>query len=92
MLWMGSRERAFRALYERHGPAVHAYLARRVEPEHVEDLASNVFMIAWRKLPADIDEPLAWLYAVARHEVLAHRRKVSRWAAAGRAADRPHPA
>jgi RNA polymerase sigma-70 factor (ECF subfamily) len=75
---MRSRERDFRALYETHGPAVHAYLARRVEAEHVEDLASNIFMIAWRKIPPNVDEPLAWLYAVARHEVLAHRRKVTR--------------
>jgi len=72
-----SRERAFRDLYEDHAPAVRAYLARRVEPDHVDDLAANTFMIAWRSLPGGIEEPLPWLYAVARNEVRAHRRRVA---------------
>jgi DNA-directed RNA polymerase specialized sigma24 family protein len=69
-----TRERVFRELYAAHGPAVRAYLARRVEPQYVDDLASETFMVAWRKLPDDVEEPLAWLYAVARREVMAHRR------------------
>jgi RNA polymerase sigma-70 factor (ECF subfamily) len=68
-------EREFHSLYQRFGPAVHAYLARRVEPEHVEDLAAETFAVAWRKLSRDIQEPLPWLYAVARRELLAHRRR-----------------
>lgn len=51
-----------------------AYIARRVAPEHVEDLASETFMVAWRKLSPGIEEPLPWLYAVARRVVLSHRR------------------
>jgi RNA polymerase sigma factor (sigma-70 family) len=72
-----ARERAFREVYDAHGPAVRAYLARRVAPECVDDLASETFMIAWRKLPHDVEEPLAWLFAVARREVMAHRRRDS---------------
>jgi RNA polymerase sigma factor (sigma-70 family) len=72
-----SREREFSELYEHHGPAVRAYLARRVERDHVDDLAANTFMIAWRRLPGDIEDPLPWLYAVARNEVHAHRRRVA---------------
>jgi RNA polymerase sigma factor (sigma-70 family) len=72
-----SRERAFRDLYEDHGPAVRAYLARRVEADHVDDLAANTFMIAWRRLPGTIEDPLPWLYGVARNEVRAHRRRVA---------------
>jgi RNA polymerase sigma factor (sigma-70 family) len=72
-----SRERIFREIYEKHGPAVHAYLARRVAAAHVDDLAADTFMVAWRKLPRDVDEPLPWLYAVARREVANHRRKVA---------------
>jgi RNA polymerase sigma-70 factor (ECF subfamily) len=71
------RERAFRQVYAQHAPAIHAYLARRVAPEFVEDLAADTFMVAWRKMPDDVEEPLAWLYAVARREVLAHRRRDS---------------
>src|SRR3954471_6930809 len=72
-----SRERDFRVLYEDHGSAVRSYLARRVEPDHVDDLAANTFMIAWRRLPGEIDDPLPWLYAVARNEVRAHRRRLA---------------
>jgi hypothetical protein len=72
-----SREREFRDLYEDHGPAVRAYLARRVEPDNVDDLAANTFMIAWRRLPGEIEDPLPWLYGVARNEVRAHRRRLA---------------
>src|SRR3954452_12571505 len=72
-----SRERIFRDLYEDHGPAIRAYLARRVESDHVDDLAANTFMIAWRRLPGEIEHPLPWLYAVARNEVRAHRRRLA---------------
>ena len=68
-------EREFHALYRRFAPAVHAFLARRVEPQHVDDLAAETFLVAWRKLPRDVEEPLPWLYAVARRELLAHRRR-----------------
>jgi RNA polymerase sigma factor (sigma-70 family) len=72
-----ARERDFHRIYELHGPAVHAYLARRVAQEHVEDLAAETFTVAWRKLPRDAEEPLPWLYGVARREVLAHRRRLA---------------
>jgi RNA polymerase sigma factor (sigma-70 family) len=72
-----SRERDFHVLYEDHGSAVRSYLARRVEPDHVDDLAANTFMIAWRRLPGEIEDPLPWLYAVARNEVRAHRRRLA---------------
>jgi RNA polymerase sigma factor (sigma-70 family) len=72
-----TREEAFRSVYETHGPAVYAYIARRVAREHVDDLASETFMVAWRKLPVRVDEPLPWLYAVARRVVLAHRRRLA---------------
>lgn len=72
-----TRERTFRAIYELHGAAVHAYVARRVAEAHVEDLVAETFMVAWRKLPSDVEEPLPWLYAVARREVANHRRKLA---------------
>jgi RNA polymerase sigma-70 factor (ECF subfamily) len=73
-----SREPEFRAMYEDHGPAIRAYLSRRVAHDHVDDLAANTFMIAWRSLPGEIDDPLPWLYAVARNEVRSHRRGAAR--------------
>jgi RNA polymerase sigma-70 factor (ECF subfamily) len=71
------RERAFGELYTEHGAAIRAYLARRVPPDHVDDLVANTFMIAWRKLPGGIEQPQPWLYAVARNEVRAHRRRLA---------------
>jgi RNA polymerase sigma-70 factor (ECF subfamily) len=46
---------AFRALYRRHYAAVCRYLAARTDREHVEDLAAETFLVAWRRqreLPA----------------------------------------
>jgi RNA polymerase sigma factor (sigma-70 family) len=73
-----SRELEFRRMYEDHGPAIRAYLSRRVERDQIDDLAANTFMIAWRSLPGEIDDPLPWLYAVARNEVRSHRRGFAR--------------
>jgi predicted DNA-binding protein (UPF0251 family) len=55
-----SRERAFRDLYEDHGPAVRAYLARRVEADHVDDLAANRLtekMMAFTPRNAAVEAP-----------------------------------
>ena len=52
-------------------------MARRVADAYVEDLVSETFMVAWRKMPKDVMEPLPWLYAVARREVANHRRKLA---------------
>ena len=88
-----SREHTFRAIYEQHGPAVHAYVARRVAADaYVEDLVSETFMVAWRKLPKDVEEPLPWLYAVARREVRQPSPQGGGRAPAGRAARGAHPA
>jgi RNA polymerase sigma-70 factor (ECF subfamily) len=68
------RELAFRQIYDRHAPAVFADLARRVPRDQVDDLAAETFLVAWRKLPPGVEEPLPWLYAVARRVLLAHLR------------------
>ena len=62
--------------YREHLPSVTKFLARRVEPQQVEDLCSEVFEIAWRKresAPAGYE--LAWLFRIAGHLVNNHRRK-----------------
>lgn len=69
----------FDALYSRHRAAVVAFCARRVGVIDAQDLAAEVFSIAWRKrsvLPPDRELP--WLYGVARN-VVSHRwRSVAR--------------
>jgi len=68
----------FEAVYRRHLPAVSAYLARRVARDDVEDLAADVFAIAWRKRAsvAPGDE-LPWLYRIAAYQVANHRRRLA---------------
>ena len=65
----------FEALVAAHQRAVLAYAMRRCEAfVDAEDVAAETFAIAWRKLAAIPDEPLPWLYAVARR-VLANQRR-----------------
>jgi RNA polymerase sigma-70 factor, ECF subfamily len=57
----------FKALYERHYPAVLRYAARRVGAEAARDIAAETFLTAWRRLDRVPPEPsLPWLYATAR--------------------------
>lgn len=72
------RREAFRAVYTAHHAAVCAYFARRVDRAEVEDLAAETFVVAWRRMPRRIEQPLPWLYAVAGRVLANHRRKVAR--------------
>ena len=53
-----------------------AYAIRRTQTmADAEDVAAETFTIAWRKFDAiPADEPLPWLYAVARRVLANHRR------------------
>ncbi|MFE3253676.1 RNA polymerase sigma factor [Streptomyces sp. NPDC059209] len=57
----------FTALYQRHYTDVEGYVRRRVHPSQVNDVVSEVFVVAWRRLD-DLpgDGVLPWLYGVAR--------------------------
>lgn len=52
----------FRAFYAR----VHAYAARRVGSASADDVATEVFTVAWRRFDDLPDDPLPWLLATAR--------------------------
>jgi RNA polymerase sigma-70 factor (ECF subfamily) len=66
-------EPAFRALYERYAPMVHAVLLSRAPRGEADDLMQEVFLAAWRALHQlrDGEHAGAWLAAIARHA--AHR-------------------
>jgi RNA polymerase sigma-70 factor (ECF subfamily) len=65
----------FEALFAAHQRDVLAYAMRRSDTHaDAEDVAAETFAIAWRKLAAVPNEPLPWLYAVARR-VLANQRR-----------------
>jgi RNA polymerase sigma-70 factor (ECF subfamily) len=64
----------FRALL----PDVSKFLARRVNSEDVEDLAADLFELAWSKRSQiQTGLELAWLYKSARYLIANHYRKQS---------------
>ena len=65
-------------LYERHAPAVHRYALRRSDPDTAEEVTAQVFLVAWRRREELPDEPLPWLYGVARRALADQRRGASR--------------
>lgn len=72
----------FVATFRSHLQDISKYLTRRVELSQVEDLASEIFEIAWRKresCPEGFELP--WLYKIAGFVVSNHRKKLSRRAA-----------
>ncbi len=76
---MDASER-FRVLFQDAYPALQRYaLYRRLTPEDADDLAVDTLEIAWRRL-SDVpaDDPLPWLYAVARNVLRNRRRKERR--------------
>lgn len=73
---MGSSDASFERAYIQYLPAVSGFLFRRVDRQHVEDLAADVFAIAWGKRDSVAEgEELPWLYRIAANVVANHRRK-----------------
>jgi len=66
----------FNALFTEHQRPVLAYAMRRTHTlADAEDVAAETFTIAWRKIGAiPVEEPLPWLYAVARRVLANHHR------------------
>lgn len=65
------RAARFRTLYEATYADVLRFVARRVHPSHAEDIASEAFLVAWRRfdeIPAG-DAARPWLFGVARHVI-----------------------
>jgi len=68
------------ALWREHHAAVLRYACRRTDAEAAQDVVSETFMVAWRRLPDVPDDPAQarpWLYAVARR-VLANSDRSQR--------------
>ena len=78
-------EERFRTLYEAQYSAVFRYARRRISADLAADTTSEVFLVAWRRLPEVPSDPLPWLYAVARRVVANQRRSAVRF---GQLADR----
>jgi RNA polymerase sigma-70 factor (ECF subfamily) len=68
---------AFTGLYDRHAPAIHRYVARRLGPDAADDLMAETFLIAFRKRRRyDLARADArpWLYGIATRLVARHRK------------------
>lgn len=73
---MDNDHSTFREIYREYLGPIRAYLARRVPFGDVEDLAADVFAVAWKKRDAVTrGEELPWLYRIASFVVANHRRK-----------------
>ena len=72
------RRARFEALFREHHPAVRAFARRRVPSEVVDDIVSETFLVAWRRLE-DVPEPARpWLLTVARNVAGTQRRGAAR--------------
>lgn len=61
-------------IYAAHAGAVYRYALRRMQRGEAEDVAAEVFLIAWRRLEDVPAEPRGWLLGVARRVAAnAHR-------------------
>jgi RNA polymerase sigma factor (sigma-70 family) len=69
-----SAEDRFQEIYRRNLDAVTAYVRRRISAGSVEDVVAETFLVCWRQLDRVPDEPLAWLYTVARNTLANERR------------------
>jgi RNA polymerase sigma factor (sigma-70 family) len=69
----------FTTLYDRHYRSVLGYTLLRADQGVAEDVASETFLIAWRRLDDLPEAPLPWLLGVARNLLYkqydSHRRR-----------------
>lgn len=66
----------FDQLFAEHAVSVHRYFVRRAPRQDAEDLAAEVFAVAWRRRDSIPDEfVLPWLYKTASYVLSNHRRK-----------------
>jgi RNA polymerase sigma factor (sigma-70 family) len=78
----------FAALYDRHAPVIHRYIARRLGHDLADDLMAETFLLAFRQRerydPARADAR-PWLYGIATNLVGRHNRtEVRLWRAIAR--------
>ncbi|WP_212997524.1 RNA polymerase sigma factor [Winogradskya consettensis] len=88
------RPEQFAPLFDRHAPAVHRYLARRVGGM-ADDLLAETFLVAFRRRSsyrADGVGVLPWLYGIATNVLRRHvRQEVRRYRALARLPDTAAP-
>jgi RNA polymerase sigma factor (sigma-70 family) len=66
-----------------HASAVARYAARRVPVDDVNDVLSETFLTAWRRLDAVPEDAVPWLFATARRHIANRNRSTRRRQALG---------
>ncbi|MER7007956.1 RNA polymerase sigma factor [Dactylosporangium sp. NPDC000555] len=61
--------RRFTAIYHEHHRQVYAYAVSRAGRDLADDIVSDTFLTAWRRLDAVPPTPLPWLLGVARNVI-----------------------
>lgn len=69
---------AYEVFYDHYAPFVRSFIARRVASADVDDLAAEVFVIAWRRRADVPEDALPWLYRTARNVIGTRYRSDSR--------------
>lgn len=66
----GNKEQIITQLYETHYEHILAYCIRRIGHDRADDVAMEVFAVAWRRIEEiDLTTALPWLYGVARRTI-----------------------
>jgi RNA polymerase sigma-70 factor, ECF subfamily len=68
----------FNRLFDDYAGIVREYALRRVARSEVDDVVSETFVVAWRRLDAVPDDALPWLLGVARRVLGEERRAALR--------------
>jgi RNA polymerase sigma factor (sigma-70 family) len=76
-----TREDRFEELFREHYRAVRGYALRRAPGDLAQDVVSETFLVAWRRLDDVPDDALPWLYGVARRVLANQRRSADRGSA-----------
>lgn len=76
-----TREQRFEGLFRAHVGAVRAYALRRASGDAAQDVVSETFLVAWRRLDDVPADALPWLLGVARRVLANQRRSAARGAA-----------
>lgn len=85
---------SFAAIFDRHAPAIHSYVVRRLGRDRADDVMAEVFLVAFQhRGEYDVTHADArpWLYGIATNLIRRHRRNEVRLlrAIAQAAADTP---
>ncbi len=68
---------AFSVLFDRHAPALHRYVTRRLGDSTADDIVAETFLTAFRRLgryDTDYRNARPWLYGIAAKLIGKHRR------------------